>query len=206
MWGMQHASSDVDYAAVWCVDPLELLRGTHSEAQRNHRVVMAEHSYPGSEESYMEATEVSHLVHLLLGSNVNAIQRTLSPIEHVSTPEFNKLRKLVQSNRAKNIYDSTSGMNSANLKRYWKRVADEGEAFGAKKAGQIMRVVNMAVRVLDGKPYTFDAVHGATLEDCKESLDTLHRAYENSSLPERPPENLYRDWVMDVRMDRLGVL
>jgi len=203
IWNMQTPLSDVDYFASWAVDPMSLLDGTYSEAQRNHRTKMVSHDYPGADKNEMEATEAAHCVHLVLQSNINAIQRALSPIRHVWTDEAQELADIVQNNRAKNVYDSVNGMNSANLKRYWQRVETEGAEFGAKKAGQIMRVVRCAIRVLDGKPYTFEPVSGVAFEDCVGALDELKAAYEASTLPERPDEEPYREWLLNLRLSRL---
>lgn len=203
MWGMERPDSDVDYFAMWACDTNSLLDGSYSEAQRKSRTKMARHEYPGCDTGRMEATEVSHCVHLLLDSNINAVQRALSPKRHVWTTEAEELARLVQENRAKNVYHSVNGMNSYNLKRYWRRMEEEGEEFSAKKSGQIMRVVECAIRVLDGKPYSFEPVHGATFKDCEAALDELTDAYHGSSLPERPDEDAFREWVLCVRMQRL---
>lgn len=210
MWRMNHAASDRDYYCLWAVTPRKLFDGSYSEAQRSHRTRMVAHDYPNADPNSgnrMEATEVAHEVHLLLDSNINAIQRTLSSEVFVVSSDFLELRTIVATNRAKNIYDSVNGMNSANLKRYWNRLAEDGPEFGTKKAGQILRVVDCAVRVLEGKPYTFEPVVDPTFEKCVESLETLKRAYENSTLPERPDEQVYRDYLFDLRIRHLdGIL
>jgi hypothetical protein len=203
MWGMQRPGSDIDYFCLWATSPRSLLDGTYSEAQRNNRTKMVSHSYPGGDKPEMEATEVAHQVHMLLDSNINAVQRALSGRRHVWTRPAQELACLVQDNRAKNVFDSVNGMNSHNMKRYWDRLSVEGQEFGLKKSGQIMRVVNCAIRVLDGKPYTFEPVADASFEQCEEALVTLRRAYENSSLQDRPPQAPFRQFLYELRINEL---
>src|ERR1051326_970479 len=204
LWGMERPDSDIDYFCLWATSPRSLLDGTYSEAQRNHRTKMVSHTYPGGDKPEMEATEVAHQVHMLLDSNINAIQRALSHKRHIWTKAAQDLARLVQKHRARNVFDSVSGMNSANLKRYWSRLHTEGPDFSTKKSGQIMRVVNCAIRVLDGKPYTFEPVFDASFEQCQEALVTLKRAYDNSSLPDRPPESPFRDFLYDLRVAEMN--
>ncbi len=205
MWSMERPDSDRDYFCLWSVQPRRLLNGTYSEAQRNHRTKMVRHDFPGGDKPEMEATEVAHQVHMLLDSNINSVQRALSSVKHVWTNEADELGRLVQRYRAKNVYHSVAGMNSHNLKRYWARLEIDGPEFGVKKSGQILRVVDCAIRVLDGKPYTFEKCVDPTFEKCTEALTTLKRAYENSSLPERPDEEPYREFLYNLRIDQLDL-
>lgn len=201
-FGMAHAASDRDIFLMFAQPTRDLLDGTFSEAIRANRSrAIVRHNYENCDQ--VEAHEIGSAVHLLLQGNINLVQYVLSPVVVEYSQAAANLRRIVTANLSKNIFHSAAGMQSANMKRYAVELMKHETPFSSKKAGQIVRNLEFAIRILDGRGAHFLPVYNANREQCEDRLDDLKNAYADSSLPESPDPQPFREWLFETRMAHL---
>ena len=67
-----------------------------------------------------------------------------------------------------------------------------------------MRTLFFGTQLLEGAGCSFRPItKDISIEDCDHAFNLLDVAYDNSTLPERPDENKFRDLLYDLRMKEI---
>ena len=142
------------------------------------------------------------------------------PQEWMTAIKFN-LRRIFIKNPSKNIYKSINGMSGHNINKYFVREhksgkinpqfipdTEENEPIRIKKLGQIQRIIEFGFQVLVDGIYDISPVNISNGSDGELSVvrqwreDLLH-AYKASDLPEKPDNEPYEEFLIDLRMSML---
>jgi hypothetical protein len=119
--------------------------------------------------------------------------------------EHAMLRTIVWDNIAKNVYDSIHGMAFSNYKKYFqKRVL--GPEDEAKKLKQIGRVIMFGIRILMGQGIIFVPYDIKSRYNVTGLIDMLEKAYERSELPDKPADEPFDEFLLNLRFNRLEFL
>jgi len=193
IWGMQRPDSDTDYWKVYIAPSEDFLIG-------KRHVKGHEHNVEGDDYS---SFEIGHVVNQLKGMNLNFLQGVMSPIVVEAIPEHEQLRRLVSDNLAKNCYNSIHGMCFSNYKKYFEHGEKLSKDEEYKKLGQIGRVIEFGVRILNGEGVSFESHRIDSRYDVLKMIDRLDDAKASSPLPERPDEKAFDDFLLKLRMRKL---
>lgn len=185
IWNMNHKGSDIDLFQIYLEPTRKVLDGTSKKESYFKQIA-------GVDTAIHEAGKV---VNMLLAGNINFIVGVLSPLVQTTSDEFRELRLLVEANLAKNCYYSINGLAIHNKLKY------EGtDKMTDKRWNQIIRSLEFGIRILKGEGVQFKSVENGSAEVFEEKLACLLKAFETSSIPEKPNEKLFRDWLYDIRM------
>ena len=200
IWGMRHAKSDTDLFRVYVASTEEILKGTwnmKSKFTQKDNIDIALH-------------ELGKVVEQLLKGNFNFLVGTMSPIVvGAHNPLFlHELREMVRENISKNCYHSIHGLAVHNYKKYIVSGKDDSE----RRCNKILRVLQFGKDVLDTQPhvingrivfntkFAFKPFSGGVPDDIEAWIYQLDEAYKYSQLPEKPDEEVYRDWLYKIRL------
>lgn len=190
VWGMNTKKSDTDLFQVYVVPTKDILRGkanTKSKFIHGYNTDLAVH-------------EVGTVVEQLLKGNLNFIIGVMSPLIVKTSKEHQELREIVSRNLAKNCYHSIRGMAMHNYKKYVESGKDRSE----ERCNKILRVLKFGVELLETGKIKFKSITSGTPNAILGWLNALDGAYNSSSLPEKPNEEEYREWLLKVRLKYLG--
>jgi hypothetical protein len=199
MWGTDR--NDLDLMAVYCVDTNKILRGENIRITMPHRKYRDELKY-GDIDVEEQAQELGHLVNKLIDGNVNAIWSVCSPkiIESPYCGILWDLQKIVCNNLSRMSYHSIKGMSMSQYYDNEKRAAvmPPGKAYcGA------LRVANFGCTLLADNKLEFkgiDTNYIPTEDEVLAAILSLDNMYKISDLPEKPNEDLFRDFLYHVRL------
>lgn len=199
MWGTKR--NDLDLMSVYCVDTHKILRGENVHITMPHRKYRDEVKY-GDIDVEEQAQELGHLVNKLIDGNVNAIWSVCSP-EIISSPYSNilfDLKKITLANLSKMSYHSIKGMCMSQYNDNVKRAAvmPPGKAFRGA-----LRVANFGITLLSKGEVKFVGVNKdyiPTEDEVVRAIMKLDEANEKSKLPDKPNEELFRDFLYHVRI------
>lgn len=190
VWNMQRPNSDIDYFTAFAYPTKIFLMGYHPKLS---------YFYPG--ESYDEHLhEIEKVVTQLMSGNINFILGVISPKIVQTSLYHRELRKIVYEHPPKNIYNSIRGLAVHCYKLYVKKNKDTSE----HRMNKILRVLEFGITLLKTGKYEFKPVKGATPELILEKLQELDAAYRNSTLEEKIPEQLLRNYLLRLRLDFLS--
>jgi len=138
---------------------------------------------------------------LLIGGNINALQTILSTtiIQEDDNGFMRELQDIVISNPSKASFDSIHGIGSQKIDEY----IAKGIPVSPKKVGQIMRVLNFGINLFKNHTYKFNPAFGYHQDDILSSLNKLIEAKDVSTLPEKPNESEFRNWLLKIRLHDL---
>lgn len=207
IWGMNHEHSDLDSMAIVAEPADSILDGTAKLQTASLFRSETDHGWPVD----IHVHEARRTAEFLERGNVNFLVGVASPIQAHTTPEMEDLRRLLIENPSANCYDSIHGMALHNVARYlgiprrkWDSTIKKElilKPLPERRCAKFLAYLEFGITLLETgkmrfrKPdrfeWTTDGVLAAVLE--------LERAKANTSLPERPPERLYRDWLLRVR-------
>lgn len=137
------------------------------------------------------------------------------------TMKKRELRKLFLSNPSKNIFKSINGMSNHNINKYFVRehrsgkinpqfIPDtkENKPVRIKKLGQIKRIVAFGFRALvsgiyDLRPVKILNGSDGELSSVRQWQEDLKHAHDASDLPEKPDNEPYEEFLIDLRMSML---
>jgi predicted nucleotidyltransferase len=194
MWKMNHAGSDTDYWVMYAEPTESILDGTA-------RILKGDTSFEKQTEEYdVTSHEASHVVSQLLKGNINFICGAASPVALYDDAGYGEqLRNLVLASPSKAVFDSIDGMAKKNFKRYVEK-KDEDDP---KKWGQVARVVQFGITLLQTGKFEFHPYVGAVASDIEPLRERLKLALEASTLPERPDPEPFREWLLRLRLDTM---
>lgn len=194
LWSMDTPQSDFDIAEIYQVPSEIILSGA------SYPETLPQKKYE-SDNIQVEKTmwEIEHLIKYLLKGNQNAIWMTCSPLILKTCPEHAELVKIIKGNLCKNTYHSCKGMSESQISDSYKR------NLGMKGLRSAWRTTNFGINLLLYNKVLFEsAPEKVTLEMCKQKLMELDNAYQESSLPEFPNEEPFRQWLYKLRMNELN--
>ena len=187
MWKMQNKDSDIDLFVAYVVPTREYLKGRASK-----RSIAA--NYRNRD---LVSHEIGKIIYMLVKGNVNFVWGITSPIVEYESGYLEELKKIYVNNMSKNIYHSIHGLAIHNYRRYIKTGLDTSP----KKIKTILRTVKFGIRILEKGEIKYKRVSGSPgPEDIKNAIAELENAYENSNLPETPNEELFYDFLYEIRI------
>lgn len=196
-WGMDHEGSDLDLFRVKVTHAGDILRGEHGGVSSSQS--------SGPERDVDVVTHsAGKVVEQLLKGNVNYVLGVLSPLPQEALEHGRVLRDLVRGNLSVSTYWSVQGLCHSNYDKYYAKDKDRSR----HRAAKVKRIHDFGVRLLrdeevvfeDPRPCTWDDFD-AYNEDGRWVFPELEGAYEDTSLPESPPEEPFRNWLMDARIE-----
>lgn len=191
IWSMRHAKSDTDLFRVYIASTEEIVKGianTRSKFTQKDNVDIALH-------------EIGKVVEQLLKGNLNFLVGVMSPLtvsvaEPPLTAFYLELQDIVRNNISKNCYHSIHGLAIHNYKKYIERGKDDSE----RRCNKILRVLEFGKTLLDTGKFEFKSFSGGVPDDIEVWVGWLNEAYRYSLLPEKPDEEVYRNWLYEVRL------
>lgn len=197
MWGMNRPESDIDLVVIYAASTRSILRGQKIPATIRQEIALCR-----TEVYDTLGWEVGHLIDQLIRGNVNAIWYVKSPLVVKPSSYQEELAALVAANLSRSSHHSIRGMAESQIK-------SEEEARRPEMAGKgyrtALRTINFGINLLASGRICFDPVlHTPGKDEVMEALARLDEAYEKSSLPDRPDEDAFRDFLFRLRLDILA--
>lgn len=189
IWKMNHKDSDIDIFQIYVEPTKNILDGTAKKKSYFKQI-------DGADYAIHEAEKV---VYMLLDGNINFIVGVLSPEPNKITREFLELKEIVHNNLAKNCFHSIRGMAIHNQMKY-----EEKGKMTEKKWNQLIRALDFGIRILSGEGVKFEPVTSGFKELFEAKLLALSTACRTSSLPEKPDEKPFREWLYNLRIKELN--
>lgn len=192
MWGMNRPDSDVDIFEAYSVPTKSILRGRARQNSHNSKI-------DGND---IAKHEVEKVMEMLIKGNLNFVLGVMSPIIIQDSHELQLIRSIFKQNLSKNIYHSIHGMAVHNYQKYFEKEKD----VTWKKLAQVLRLLNFGNTLLLEEKVEFKAIPWETtihIDEIRQKILDLDRAYGESNLPGAPDEELYRDWLEVIRMNDL---
>ncbi len=198
MWGMNSPESDIDLVMINIAPTRSLLRG-----EKIMPTVHQQITYRGGEIYDTLGWEIGHLINQLIKGNVNAIWYVTSPLLVNPSIIQEELSALVRANLSRQTYHSIKGMAQSQIK------SEEKPAKIPRIAGKgyrtALRTINFGIELLLGGKICFVPVlHTPEAEEVMEKLQQLDKAYACSLLPDRPDEDVFREFLLRLRLDDLS--
>ena len=195
LWKMNHKNSDIDLGLIYITSTSDYLRGIAFTDSKQ---------YKEGEEDWT-VHEIGKVVEMLIKGNVNYVWIVTSPIGLFDTEYSKELKEIYLNNISANIYHSIIGLAKSNYKKYLVNGnLAEGEGLSKldKKRKIIVRTLKFGINVLNGNGLQYETIT-EELDNAKvvKYMEELDEAYENTELPEKPPEEPYRDFLENVRRD-----
>lgn len=185
VWQMNHKDSDIDTFRIYVEEIQNILNGTATQK-----------SYFINGVDDIAIHEIEVVVNQILKGNINFIVGVCSPIVDKTTKEFEILKNLTTNHLAKNCYHSIHGMAIHNFKKYEIEMTE-------KRLNQIIRALFFGINILRHNKIVFQPVIDGTIKKYHETMDILKECYEKSTLPEKPEEKPFRDFLLQLRLKQL---
>jgi predicted nucleotidyltransferase len=199
MWNMQTPESDLDLMLVYQEDTKHILEG------KPIHVTKPDKSFVNGTDGILvdqKEQEIGHLVNKLIDGNVNAIWTVCTPIIVHDNHYLQELRTIVEHNLSKASYASINGMAMSLLKDHTKRAGVMPEGKALRTAWRTC-VFGQSL-LLEGKIKFKPMFEDVTVEDVEWIIKSLKYIYESaSSLPDKPDEKPFRDFLFKLRIDNL---
>lgn len=217
MWKMNHENSDTDLFQVYLTDTKELLKGNFDY---NHSSSSSSNGKLGKDKVEIVKHELQKVINEVINGNVNFLWGVMSPIvlnetscKYTTEGQFalpypffsydsylDDLRSIVMANPSKGIYNSTHGLAIGNKKKYLEN-PDIDSIVKQKKMKIIWRTCMFGINYLNGYGFRFDkpAITQFAPKDIDEIIIDLDSAYKNSSLPEKPDQAMFKDYLYYIR-------
>lgn len=189
IWSMATQDSDTDIFRAYAEPTTAILKGTATKKSKFIR----------ENGKDVSVHEVEKVVEQLLKGNMNFLIGVLSPIVMFDSGYLRELRRITLHNLSKNCFYSIYGMAKANYKKYIECGIDTSE----RRCNKICRVLVWGINILRYGKVEFKPFHGGTPRKILELMDELQRAYNESTLPEKPDERPFREWLLKLRLDLL---
>ena len=185
IWNMNTSQSDEDYFEIYMESTEDIFRGT------------AEYKSKFIQENGVDTHqhELGHVVNQLLKGNINFIIGITSPIIIKTNEHFEELRNLTFRNLSKNVYHSIRGMSEGNYKKY----ILEGKDDSTRKCNQILRTLEFGINILKYRQIEYLPYRRGTPKKIEVKIKKLEEVYENSTIPEKPNEDEFRDFLSKMR-------
>ncbi len=196
MWGMNRPESDIDLVVIYAASTMSILRGLKTQATIRQEIAACQ-----GEIYDTLGWEVGHLIDQLIRGNVNAIWYVKSPLVVKPSPYQQELAALVAANLSRSSYHSIRGMAESQMKSEDSLSKPEIAGKGYRTA---LRTINFGINLLSHARICFEPVlHTPERSEVMAALASLDEAYEDSSLPDRPDEGAFRDFLLRLRLEAL---
>jgi len=204
IWKMNHANSDLDLWRIYVVDTKDLLKGIAKTKSKHKKIKADWRPEDELEEFYgidtdIKEHEAGNVVVQLLKGNINYIVGVLSPIVRINTPIFQRLRDLTRTHISKNCFHSIRGKAKNNYKNF----ILSGKDTSLHKCNQIMRVIQFGIRILHENEVEFRPTYKTLATEIPGTIEWLEWHYNHSDLPEKVPEEPFREWLLKLRLRNL---
>lgn len=197
LWGMQTPESDLDLMVVYQESTRDILEGRLIHKTKPDKTFERDGVTVDQKEQ-----EIGHLVNKLIDGNVNAIWTVCTPLIMQDHPYLEELCKITKQNLSKASYASIKGMAISQFKDHTKRagVMPEGKALKT-----VWRTCEFGQMLLLAKEIKFRPapLEEVTVSDAEWILNALDYTYNQSTLPDRPDEKPFRDFLFNIRIDEL---
>ncbi len=197
MWGMNTAESDIDLVIIYIAPTRSLLRGERILPTVRQRIT----AHRGEIYDTL-GWEIGHLINQLIRGNVNAIWYATSPLVIKPSAVQEELSTLVRASLSRATYRSIRGMAESQIRSEAKPSNDPKIA--GKGYRTAMRTIEFGIKLLSEGRICFSPAageHGADM--VWEGMRRLEEAYESSPLPDRPAEDVFRDFLMRLRLEEI---
>lgn len=188
VWDMNTKMSDTDIFEAYVAPTKDILKGianTKSNSIQQGGNDIVQH-------------EIGKILDQLLKGNVNFIIGVMSPLSITGRKIYRQeLMDIVATHMAKNCYYSIHDMAQHNHKKYIESEKDTSE----RRCNKILRVLKFGQRMLMGEGFLFEKVEAGTPEQTTMQIKRLDAALDILTLPEKPYEEPFRDWLYQVRLD-----
>lgn len=197
MWGMNTAESDIDLVIIYIAPTRSLLRGESILPTVRQRIT----AHRGEIYDTL-GWEIGHLINQLIRGNVNAIWYATSPLVIRPSAVQEELSALVRANLSRATYRSIRGMAESQIRSEGKPSNDPKIA--GKGYRTAIRTIEFGIRLLSEGRICFSPATGEPGADMVwEGLRQLEEAYESSPLPDRPDEDVFRDFLIRLRLEEI---
>lgn len=198
MWGMNTPESDIDLVIIYIAPTSSLLRGERVLPTVRQRIA----AHRGEIYDTL-GWEIGHLINQLIRGNINAIWYATSPLVIMPSAVQEELSTIVRANLSRATYRSIRGMAESQIRSEVKPAKD------AKIAGKgyrtALRTINFGIKLLyEGRICFSPAFGDPGAEMVWEGMRRLEEAYEASPLPDRPDEDVFRDFLMRLRLEEMA--
>jgi predicted nucleotidyltransferase len=194
MWGMEEISSDHNLFICYLTSASEYLR------TGNFHPTKPQKSFDKDGVEYdVQQMEIGHLINLLIKGNVNAIWAVCSPIVVEKNDALNWLRRITINHLSKASYHSIRGMALSQYNDAKKRADTRDPQKSLKTA---MRTIWFGCNMLNGLGVKFTPVtENVTETMIGQGFTRLQESYQNSQIREKPDENIFREFLLQIRLN-----
>lgn len=197
MWGMNTPESDIDLVIIYIAPTRSLLRGERILPTVRQKIT----AHQGEIYDTL-GWETGHLINQLIKGNVNAIWYATSPLVIKPSIVQEELSTLVRANLSRATYHSIRGMAESQIKSEGKPTNDP--KITGKGYRTALRTIEFGIRLLsEGKISYSPAIGEPGAEVVWEGMRRLEEAYESSPLPDRPDEDVFRNFLMRLRLEEM---
>lgn len=186
IWKMDTSESDKDYFDIYLEATEDIFRGIARFKSKHYKEPL---------NVDIVTHELSHVIGQLLKGNINFLIGVASPIVINSNEWFEELRDITLRNVSQNTYHSIRGLAIHNYEKY----IDDRRGISIRKANQILRILEFGINLLKYRKLKFDAFTGGTPELIELKVKELKDVFENSTIPEKPDEDAFRDYLLKMR-------
>lgn len=195
VWGMNTPKSDIDYYKCYIAPSEDFLIGmTHMRGHEKQ-----------SDDEDTSSFEIGHIIKQLKNGNLNHIIGVKSNLVVEKSQVLLDLQDILDTNMGKNCYRSIRGMAAHNYKRYFEDNCrgDLGPDAYKKKLGQVGRVIEFGIRILNDEGILFKPCYPESRYDIEQMINRLDKAYEDSILPDYPDNDIYDRYLLNLRLNKL---
>lgn len=194
MWSMNTPDSDMDIFVAYIVPSEDILKG-NAEANSKHI------KNPETNEDIVYH-EIGTIIEQFIKGNVNFLWGVMSPIVIPPKRENHlKLRDILSKNLSKNYYNSIHGLAQDNYNKYL--YLKDKDIYNEKICNTIVRTLQFGITLLSEGVLKFEPVWNMNKEDVLYYIDCLDDTFEKSKLPEKPDENMFKNFLLDLRLKEL---
>lgn len=195
MWDMERPDSDIDLFKVYQCSSKYILMGIADTKSLHSTSCNVDES----------THEIGKVIDMLIKGNVNFVWGVVSPLVVRDTElHLRYLKDIVENNLSKNIFYSINGLAQHNYRKYLcgKSLSPKGKLL--KKLKTIIRTLRFGIYFFENHKFYFAPVKdNIVLADYWLTLKEFQIAYANCSLPEKPDELPYREYLLKLRLDDL---
>jgi predicted nucleotidyltransferase len=193
-WGMNTPESDQDIIVIYQQSTYDILAGYPYKATKPHE----EFEKNGVEYDY-QYMEIGHLIDLLIKGNFNAILAVTSPVVLVDSPVLQAMRGITLNNLSKASYESITGMATSQFLDSKRR--PKAKNMNMEKAYKTcLRTLNFGITMFETGELVYAPVnHVPSVEEIKAAYDDFWDARESTTLPDKPNELEFRNYLYYLR-------
>ena len=194
IWKMNHEGSDLDLFRCYISDTKDILLGKVPKNTFEQPTSIVD----------LQVSEIGAVISQLMHCNFNYLIAIHSPIVMFDNGNvLAKLRELSFKSLSKEAYNSIFGMCTQNYKKY----IETGKDISEKRCNAIARTAKFGYNLLVNKKIVFEGVSGFTPEKLSTAIEALTFAKDNSTLPDKCPEEVkeeFEELLIKLRISDLN--